>query len=215
MATTYQTSAPAAKLRGYNRVAAKWGSKIERIGYAQAYEALIRDYAQDLPTSPQVLDIGCGTGPFAEAYLKACGTPKHLTLADPSSAMLAVATNRLQGRLHIKTELAVIGAPLAKHDLILCAHALDHCRDLPAALCALGQCLAPSGRMIVIHTKPHWCNWLIWFRWQHISRQPAEVLSAIKGAGLHCLDHRGFPSGAPKRTSHAYLITHATGEYAC
>lgn len=192
----------------YNRAANRWTKMIERLGYASAYRELISEYASDKADQARVLDIGCGSGAFAEAYLDAIGSVKSLTLADPSPAMLENAFERLKPRAEVTRIEASIGATLTTHDVILCAHVLDHCHDLPKALKTLADCMSTDGQMIIVHTKPHWCNWLIWPQWTHISRTPEEFLAAVKGAGLTCIAHRGFAAGPPSRTSHAYIITH-------
>ncbi len=190
----------------YDRAAPRWGRSMERLGYDAAYRGLVADWAAP---GERVLDIGCGGGAFAAAYLDVHGAPEGLTLADPSAAMLAAARARLASRANYLK--AGIGDEVGRHDLILCAHVLDHFADLAAPLTVLASALSPGGRMILVHTRPHWCNVLIWPKWRHVSRRPEEILTALGAAGLRCLAHRGFAEGPPRRTSHAYCVARATG----
>jgi ubiquinone/menaquinone biosynthesis C-methylase UbiE len=163
----------------------------------------------------RLMDVGCGAGDFARAYLRLRGAPDVLTLLDPAAAMLHEAATRLKGTA---AETLLLPMPMAdlppypSQDLILCAHAIDHCPDPVQAIRALGAALAPRGAIVLIVTKPHWCNWLLWLRWRHRSYRPTQVFEAVVTAGLTCPRDMGFERGPPRRTSHAYLITHMEPE---
>jgi demethylmenaquinone methyltransferase/2-methoxy-6-polyprenyl-1,4-benzoquinol methylase len=156
------------------------------------------------------MDVGCGAGDFAAAYVALRPRPEILSLVDPSAAMLHEASLHLQGAADqvvvLKTDLHDL--PLhPSQDLILCAHVIDHCQDPVHALRTLGQRLTRGGAIILIATRPHWCNLVLRPLWRHRSHSPARILQAVVAAGLVCPRDMGFASGPPRRTSHAYLIT--------
>ncbi len=203
-------TAPRDLRRLYNSAAAKWHGRMTALGYADAYRATIAALLPATLRPRQVMDVGCGTGSFARAYVQERGGPEVLTLADPAAAMLHEATARLAGSAKeiVVLNLGLEALPLfPAQDLILCAHVIDHCADPVRALQALGQRLAPGGAILLIVTKPHWCNLLIGLRWRHRSYRPTQMLAAIVAAGLICPRDMGFAKGPPRRTSHAYLVT--------
>ncbi len=197
-------------IQSYNQAAAKWRSKIEGLGYTAAYRWLV-DQAGLQTGGASVLDAGCGTGDFARALIEVSGRPASVTLLDPSAEMVATAARSLA---HITPDIRPLIAGLENatqtlHDIVLCAHVIEHFTDPRAALHLLKRQLAPNGRLLLIVSKPHWCNWIIWVRWRHRMIKPARMQQHIATTGLYCLWDAGFPAGPPSRSSHAYLITHA------
>ena len=199
----------------YNAAAPRWHGKIASLGYTDAYRAAIAAFIPKCRQPLRVMDAGCGAGSFARAYVQDRGRIEVLTLADPAVDMLHKAEARLIGDAG---EMVLLNRSIAdlpnfpSQDVILCAHVLDHCADPARAIRALGATLAPRGAIVLIVTKPHWCNWLIWPAWRHKSYRPTEVFEATVAAGLTCQRDMGFESGPPRRTSHAYLITHKEPE---
>jgi len=195
--------------KSYDMAAGRWRNKIEGLGYAAAYRWVVSQ------TGPQthnarVLDAGCGTGDFSRALIEVAGRPKCLTLLDPSAAMVATAVRSLT---HFTPELKAVSvslqtAPLARHDIVLCAHVIEHFADPLVALKHLKSQLAPGGRLLLVVSKPHWCNWIIWLRWRHRMIAPAQMHLHLDAAGLASIWDAGFPAGPPSRSSHAYLVTH-------
>jgi ubiquinone/menaquinone biosynthesis C-methylase UbiE len=196
--------------RHYNAAAAKWHHRIAALGYADAYRAAIAELLPSDARPHRVMDVGCGAGSFAHAFVQEKGRVECLTLIDPAAAMLHEAATRLSGAADEMTLLdrGLDALPrFPSQDVILCAHVIDHCPDPAHAIRRLGRALAPNGVILLIVSKPHWCNWLIWLNWRHRSYRPADMRAAVAAAGLRCLRDTGFASGAPSRTSHAYLIT--------
>jgi 2-polyprenyl-3-methyl-5-hydroxy-6-metoxy-1,4-benzoquinol methylase len=197
------------RTRAYDRAAPFWAARMARLGYPAAYAALVTGFGLAGPAA-RAIDIGCGAGDLALAYIAAGGRAAHLSISDPSRRMLDLAGRRLRDlrlrpRLHLRP-LAALAAD-RPYDLILCAHVLEHGHDLSADLARLGLLLRPGGRLLLVLSKPHWCNRLIWLRWRHRSFAPATILTALHKAGLACLATSGLGTGAPGRTSHAYLAT--------
>jgi 2-polyprenyl-3-methyl-5-hydroxy-6-metoxy-1,4-benzoquinol methylase len=195
----------------YNAAAAHWHDKIAALGYPDAYRVAIATLLPTPHAIHRLMDAGCGAGDFAAAYLHLRRAPDVLTLLDPAAAMLHEAAVRLDGAAD---ETLLLNMPLQdlqpypSHDLILCAHVIDHYPDPVRAIRTLGHALTRHGAMILIVTKPHWCTWLTRRMWRHRSYRPDQILQAIVAAGLVCPRDMGFAAGPPRRTSHAYLVTH-------
>ncbi|QHQ35832.1 class I SAM-dependent methyltransferase [Algicella marina] len=190
----------------YDAAAARWDADIARLGYLAAYRAMLR--GQTLAAGP-VLDIGTGTGAFARAWV-AEGGSQGITLADPSRHMLdrAAASLRTRGitpecRCHALASLP----PAPRWRAILAAHVIEHCPDAHTAVGALATALTPGGRLYLVVSRPHWCNWLIWLRFRHRWYSAAQIIAFAEAAGLtlHCV--RRFPAGPPARTSLGYIFT--------
>ncbi len=202
-------AAPAPLAAAYGRHAPFWAGRMARLGYLRAYGDLARRFGLAGPAG-RVIDIGCGAGDLAMAWLDAGGQPGTIALCDPSRQMLDHAALRLR---RAGTDPRLYARPLHQlssawhYDLILCAHVLEHGADLSADLAALARLLCPGGRLLLIASKPHWCNRLIWLRWRHRSFPPDAIRAAALRAGLRCTDESGLGPGPPGRTSRAYLIT--------
>lgn len=191
----------------YADVAAGWQAGIERLGYPAAYGAL---FAAAPPGAPgRVLDLGTGSGAFAEAALRAAGRPaEHLALLDTSREMLVAAEARLAGRAPITFHHAPVGTdalPEAGFDTVLAAHVVEHLGDPAGALRWCRARLAPGGRLYLAVSRPHWCTALLRWKWGHRAYRPEAVLALLKGAGFADARHIAFPAGPPSRTSAGYV----------
>lgn len=197
-------------IQSYDAAAARWRTKIEGLGYAAAYRWLIAETGLQT-RGATVLDAGCGTGDFARALIEVAGQPRGTTLLDPSVEMVNAATRSL---IHLTAGIQPVIAglqqnPAHQHDIVLCAHVIEHFSDPVAALDLLKAQLAPQGRLLLVVSKPHWCNWIIWVRWRHRMISPRKMHQYLMQTGLRCAWDAGFPAGPPNRSSHAYLIQHA------
>ena len=190
----------------YNRAAPKWDRKIHRLGYFQGYSQFLK--GQTVNNGP-VLDVGTGSGAFAQAWIAQAGSV-DLTLMDLSSAMLNTARANLSAQgVHPKTIEARIEdyeAP-SPFSSILAAHVVEHCADPVAAFQNFSRWLEPKGRLYLVISRPHWCNWLLWLRFRHRWFSAADVLHLAHRAGFqHDLTY-SFASGPPSRTSLAYIFS--------
>lgn len=192
----------------YNRAAPGWGARLAELGYDAAYRALFTDCG--LPGDANaVCDIGTGSGAFARAFLGAHGPARRLTLIDPSARMLQTARTTLAPLArHIDTHpvrLDQIAAPTQRYDTVLAAHVIEHCPDPAAAIAQIHTLTKPGGAAVLVVSKPHICQWLIWLKWRHTWWAPSKIRALCLGAGFGNVRVRPFERGVPARTSVAYI----------
>lgn len=191
----------------YATAAPWWADRMRGLGYEAAYGEMLD---QLVPTRPgAVCDMGAGTGTLAAALVARLGWPDRLTLVDRSAAMLAQARAVLPGAECVASTLDGYGVQGA-FDLVTSAHLIEHLDDPVAGLRAMTRLLTPGGRLLLIVSRPHWCQWVIWLRWRHRWFAPDTVQAMARAADLRPLATTGFASGPPRRTSRAYLFTLAT-----
>ncbi len=186
----------------YDIAAPRWGARIAALGYDAAYQGFVARAIRH--ADGLVCDLGCGSGGFARAGLAAGIDLETLTLVDPSRGMLAEAGRGLRVVFPgVQTVLASLEtyAPATLHDLILSAHMVEHCGDLDLALRRIAALLAPGGILLLVVSRPHWCQWLIWPVWRHRWFSAVRVRDAGTAAGLRLDLIHNFLDGPPSRTS--------------
>jgi len=192
----------------YDKAASHWRRRLEQMGFAAAYRAAVDALAP--PGPPAALcDVGCGTGDLAAALVEMRGAPAQLTLLEPAQRMLAAAALRLAptcGDIAACVGPLEAHVPARRHDLVLAGHVIEQCADPAAALTALARMTAPHGALLVIVSKPHLCQWLIWLRWRHRWFTAPQMAAMAAGAGLRVARTYDFPRGIPARVSRAYLM---------
>lgn len=193
----------------YDKAAPDWGEQVAELGYLNAYGDFARAALPSLRQCMTICDIGTGCGTFALAALKAGILPSNLTLIDPSRKMLAHARQALSGFV---PQIASYQTRLEdfqtdhRFDLILGAHVIEHCPKPTRAMAQMFKLLAPGGTLLLIISRPHWCQWLIWLRWRHRWFSENQVRQIAKTASLpDPICHR-FTAGPPKRTSFGYVF---------
>lgn len=195
--------------RRYDRAAGIWGDKMRTLGYYDAYLGFLSSSVPREDPKARVLDIGCGSGAFAEAWAAIHGPAPQITLLDPSAPMLdrAIAALSQRGLTPARAEALLgdyaAGGP-APFDHLLAAHILEHCPDPGAALAEMRSLARPGAKLWLVASKPHWCNAIIWLQWRHRTFQPDEVADLLSGAGWSLEAEYAFPSGPPSRTSRGY-----------
>lgn len=189
----------------YDQVAPGWADKMRLLGYFDAYLGFLSS-APQAELGSNALDIGCGTGAFAEA--RAIIRPEgQVVLLEPSARMLHLARSALQRR-GIDTELVQSRLeeyqPSSKFDCLLAAHVLEHCLDPITALRRMRELAEPGATIWLVVSKPHWCNAIIWLQWRHRSFRPAAVADMLARSGWELQAEHSFPTGPPSRTSRGY-----------
>lgn len=188
----------------YDAAATGWQDGISKLGFLSAYA----DLMSTVPAPegrPTVLDVGTGTGAFAQAWLEAHGAPATLTLTDISQAMLDKATERLPGASTIAAPLGGTLDGLAPQNVVLCAHVIEHLDNPQAALGWLHDRLARGGILILALSRPHWCTALVRWRWGNAAYHPAQARHMLEVAGFTDITLHPFKSGPPSRVSHGYI----------
>ncbi|MEA2307938.1 MAG: phosphatidyl-myo-inositol dimannoside synthase [Thermoleophilaceae bacterium] len=108
--------------------------------------AEVVDFVRALGRAERALDLGGGDGRLAGEI-----DAGEVTVADVSAVALDRARRRLPGA---RVELLVPDEPLpfedSSFDLVLCAHVVDHVRDVQLFLSEVRRVLRPGGRVAVV-----------------------------------------------------------------
>lgn len=108
-----------------------------------------------LDASWVVGDLGCGTGPVAEALAQVVG---RVVAVDGSDTMVEAARARLAGYANVEVRrgdlesLPIEDAALDAATLILVAH---HLADPGRAIAEVARVLRPGGKLLLVDTLPH------------------------------------------------------------
>ncbi len=191
--------------RKYDKAAPGWADKMRLLGYFDAYLGFLSADPQ-AGLGRSALDIGSGTGAFAEA--RAVVQPEgRITLLEPSARMLQLGRAALLWR-GITAETAQFRLedfqPTSRFDCLLAAHVLEHCADPVAALRRMRDLAKPGATLWLVVSKPHWCNAIIWLQWRHRTYRPEAVADMLKQSGWALQVECSFPAGPPSRTSRGY-----------
>ena len=180
------------------------------LGYYDAYLGFLSMPGQRSDGFADVLDIGSGTGAFAEAWVAVNGEPRTLTLLEPSAPMLARASEALQDRGAVPNVIeGTLEDPkdAVPADHVLVAHVIEHCPEPLEALKCIRSLTRKGGRLHLVVSKPHWCNAIIWLQWRHRTFQSDEIRDLLSKAGFEVTTRYDFPSGPPSRTSFGLVAT--------
>lgn len=100
----------------------------------------------------RVLDIGCGPGFYVTELLETVAADGQVVGVDPSSDMLAVATQRSEGFANVafhQGNATALPVPDASFDRALSVQVLEYVDDIPAALAEMRRVLRPGGRLVL------------------------------------------------------------------
>ncbi len=201
--------------RAYSNVANSWHNSICKLGFMDAYEAMVENIDldhlhrnRDDSNALRVLDAGCGTGGFSLA-LSTHTLAFSLDLMDLSSEMLdqAAALIKQEGVVArtIVGDIASYDFDGPKYDLILCAHLIEHVDDVGKVLRSMSKLLSSDGQIVFVVSKPHWCTYLLRLKWGYRAFAPQEFLQLLQKNGFENVEQHSFSDGPPSRLSMGYV----------
>jgi ubiquinone/menaquinone biosynthesis C-methylase UbiE len=210
MFPTRRASGSAALRALYDGAASSWHGMVLRLGYIDAYRELAQSAEARRHVSGgspwrKALDVGSGTGGFALALASQMSAGHRLDLLDISEAMLTKAHSQLVAAgfaaRTIHGDLAAMRGHEATYDVVSAAHVIEHFDDPAGGIGEMARLLKPGGLLLLVVSKPHWCNTLVWLRWRHRVFPEAEVQVALQRAGFADVHVHRFQAGPPSRTS--------------
>ena len=137
------TAEPISTQDGYDGWAA--GYDLPGNAMVDREQPIVREILDGLPVG-RALDAACGTGRHT-AYLADLG---HRVIGvDDSPGMLAVAREKVPAAEFRRAELHQLPLADGEADVVLCALALAHVRDLTPAFAEFARVLRPGGHLVI------------------------------------------------------------------
>lgn len=142
----------------------------------------------------RVLDVGCGTGDYLEAWSR---LGWEVAGIEPDAQAAAIARARLGAVVH-HGFLEDAPLPAGAFDAIAMSHSLEHVRSPRAALALVHRALAPGGRLLLM--VPNFRAWdRVAFgpRWyglevpRHLYHFEPRTLTAVLAASGFAVEHLG------------------------
>lgn len=149
---------------------------------ADLLEEVARLVADALPPGramPDVLEVGCGDGAFAERFTAAHPHVAYLA-TDPSGA--AVEATRARGvTAQLMDATALLAGP-ASYDVAVALGTLDHGPDAEAAVAELRRVLRPGGGLVVTTTRPDVAESVLTATFGRVTRVEHGVVTTMLAA---------------------------------
>jgi ubiquinone/menaquinone biosynthesis C-methylase UbiE len=140
---------PITTAEGYRTWAADYDEPNTLIDFEEPFT---RKFLADLPAG-SALDAACGTGRYA-AHLVSLG---HAVIGvDSSAEMLAVAKAKVPGAEFHVGDLRQLPVLDDAVDLVVCALALTHQRELGPVLAEFVRVLRPGGHVVIADSRNDW-----------------------------------------------------------
>jgi ubiquinone/menaquinone biosynthesis C-methylase UbiE len=108
-------------------------------------EPAVRSLLDKIPAGT-ALDAACGTGRYA-SYFRERGF--KVVAVDASTAMMSKAVQKIPTAAFALADLSSLPFASGSFDVAVCALALDHCRDLSAAVDELSRALKRDGHLVI------------------------------------------------------------------
>lgn len=189
----------------YDLAAPGWSRKLDRLGFPDAYEALLRRVlGEDAPgvagAQLRVLDCGVGTGALSRALARVVPDPFKLDAIDISPRMLERA-GRCLGDTGLDVSLRqgdVRDLPYdtGVFDLAMTGHVLEHLADPGVALREMVRVLKPGGLLIACLTRRSPLGMYVHLKWRTHRVTPAEAERWLHDNGLENARCHGFDDRA-------------------
>ena len=190
--------------RFYDLAAPAWSRKLDRIGFPEAYEEMLRrvvasDNLVDTAGSRRrVLDCGTGTGAMSRALAKVLRAPFSLDAIDISPVMLDRADENLRSD---GIEVALRQGDMrrlpyrdAAFDIVMTAHVLEHLPDPDVALREMVRVLKPGGLLIACITRRSALGAYVQLKWRTHRVTAGQAERWLSDSGLQ--DTRSLAFGA-------------------
>jgi SAM-dependent methyltransferase len=124
-------------------------ARLERCGFGDLDDRLIRRWHGDIAASRTILDLGAGPGIFA-ARLAAAHPRARVLALEPSAELCRADPHAFRARARAEA------LPLADDsiDMAVCLSAIRHVADRARALAELRRVIAPSGVLYIVELDP-------------------------------------------------------------
>lgn len=135
----------------FDQIASTWD---ERVRHDSHKIQRLLD-AVGLPADGRILDVGCGTGVLVPHILQRLSVKGSLCAVDYSPNMIAQAQKKYQAHSLTFRCADILGGEFATqaYDAVLCYSVFPHFPDAARAIEALVRCLAPGGKLAVMHSQ--------------------------------------------------------------
>ncbi len=187
--------------RRYDRSAPGWNHTLERLGFPDAYAAMLRRVLhEEGPDTPKgdgrVLDCGVGTGALSQALARVSPTPFALDAIDLSPRMLERAGHGLRAAGVDVTlrqgDVCALPYRDDAFDLVMTAHVLEHVADPRVALAEMVRVLKPGGLFVASATRRSFLGMMIHLKWRTHRLTALEAERLLQERGLRHVRCLGF-----------------------
>jgi demethylmenaquinone methyltransferase/2-methoxy-6-polyprenyl-1,4-benzoquinol methylase len=187
--------------RFYDLAAPGWSQKLDRLGFPDAYETLLRRVlSEEAPEATgaqlRVLDCGVGTGALSCALARALPAPFKLDAIDISPRMLERASRSLRDTdLEVSLrcgDVRKLPYGTGVFDLVMTGHVLEHMVDPNVALNEIVRVLKPGGLLIACLTRRSPLGMYVHLKWRTHRVTPAQAESWLLESGLEYAHCRSF-----------------------
>ena len=133
-----------------------------------------------------VLDVACGTGDFARAFLEA--NPRRIVGCDFAHDMLVRAATRFAGRVDgrcrrgwCESDAAKLPFGSGSFSVVSCAFGVRNFQDLSAGFAEMFRILRPGGRAVILEFSQPTNRWIRWLNRWYCAKFMPVVASWISG----------------------------------